>query len=85
MDGFNKLGLSCFEPEGAFYCFPCIKSTGLSSEAFCEKLLYDERVAIVPGNAFGDSGEGFVRVSYCYSLKHLQQALGRIARFLEKL
>ena len=85
VDGFNKLGLSCFEPEGAFYCFPCIKSTGLSSEAFCEKLLYDERVAIVPGNAFGDSGEGFVRVSYCYSLKHLQQALGRIARFLEKL
>ncbi len=85
VDGFNKLGLSCFEPEGAFYCFPCIKSTGLSSEAFCEKLLYDERVAIVPGTAFGDSGEGFVRVSYCYSLKHLQQALGRIARFLEKL
>ena len=85
VDGFNNLGLYCFEPEGAFYCFPSIQSTGLTSEAFCEKLLYAERVAIVPGTAFGDCGEGFVRVSYCYSLKHLKESLRRIARFLNDL
>ena len=64
---FNRLGLECFNPEGAFYVFPCIKSTGLTSEEFCERLLYEENVAVVPGHAFGESGEGFVRVSYAYS------------------
>lgn len=82
---FNRLGLSCFDPEGAFYVFPCIKSTGLSSEEFCERLLFEKKVALVPGNAFGESGEGFVRVSYAYSLKHLMEAMERIAEFLQKL
>ncbi len=63
------MGLTCFEPEGAFYVFPCIKSTGLSSEEFCQELIHQERVAVVPGNAFGDCGEGYVRVSYSYSTK----------------
>lgn len=85
VDGFNKLGLHCFTPEGAFYVFPCIKSTGLSSEEFCEKLLLSKKVAVVPGNAFGDCGEGFVRVSYAYSLKHLKIALKCIGEFLEEL
>ncbi|MCD7773603.1 MAG: aminotransferase class I/II-fold pyridoxal phosphate-dependent enzyme, partial [Ruminococcus sp.] len=85
VDGFNKLGLHCFTPEGAFYVFPCIKSTGLSSEEFCEKLLLSKKVAVVPGNAFGDCGEGFVRVSYAYSLKHLKIALKCISEFLEEL
>lgn len=83
VDGFRKMGLSCFEPLGAFYVFPCIKSTGMSSEEFCAKLLEEERVAVVPGNAFGESGEGFVRVSYAYSIENLQAALERIARFVE--
>lgn len=85
VDGFNKLGLNCFTPEGAFYVFPCIKSTGLSSEEFCEKLLFSKKVAVVPGNAFGDCGEGFIRVSYAYSLKHLKIALKCIGEFLEEL
>ena len=85
VDGFNKIGLTCFEPLGAFYVFPCIKSTGLTSEEFCEKLLYSKKVAMVPGNAFGDCGEGFVRVSYCYSVEHLKQALKRTAEFIEEL
>jgi len=82
---FNRLGLECFNPEGAFYVFPCIKSTGLSSEEFCEKLLYEEKVAVVPGNAFGDSGEGFIRISYAYSFKHLMEAVQRIEKFVNKL
>ena len=82
---FNRLGLSCFEPEGAFYVFPCIKKTGLSSEEFCERLLYEERVAAVPGSAFGESGEGYMRISYAYSLKHLMEAVSRIEKFLNKL
>lgn len=82
--GFNDMGLTCFEPEGAFYVFPCIKSTGMTSEEFCEKLIYSKKVAVVPGNAFGSSGEGFIRVSYAYSLQHLQTALGRIKEFLEE-
>ncbi len=82
---FNRLGLTCFNPEGAFYVFPCIKSTGLSSEEFCERLLYENKVAAVPGSAFGDSGEGYVRISYAYSLKHLMEAMRRIGLFLEKL
>ncbi len=85
VDGFNSLGLHCFEPRGAFYIFPCIKSTGLSSEEFCERLLYSQKVAVVPGNAFGESGEGYVRVSYSYSLSHIQEALKRIESFLTTL
>ena len=83
--GFNDMGLDCFEPEGAFYVFPCIKSTGMTSAEFCEKLIYDKKVAVVPGNAFGESGEGFVRVSYAYSVQHLTTALGRIREFLQEI
>ncbi len=82
---FNRLGLSCFNPEGAFYVFPCIKSTGLTSEEFCERLLYENKVAAVPGSAFGESGEGYIRISYAYSLKHLMEAMSRIEQFLNKL
>ncbi len=85
VSGFNKLGLSCREPKGAFYAFPCIRSTGLSSDEFCEKLLYAEKVAVVPGTAFGQGGEGFVRASYCYSTEHILEALARIERFLKGL
>ena len=85
VDGFNEMGLSCFEPLGAFYVFPCIKSTGLTSEEFCTRLIMDKHVAVVPGTAFGECGEGFVRVSYSYSLKHLKIALERIREFLEEL
>lgn len=85
VDGFNKMGLTCFEPEGAFYVFPCIHSTGLSSEDFCEQLIYKEHVAVVPGPAFGACGEGFVRVSYSYSIRHITEALHRIEHFLEEL
>ena len=82
---FNDMGLDCFTPEGAFYVFPCIKSTGLTSEEFCEKLLMSKKVAVVPGGAFGSSGEGFVRVSYSYSLDHIMEAVKRIKEFLEEL
>ncbi len=85
VDAFNKMGLNCFMPEGAFYIFPCIKSTGLSSEEFCEKLLFSKRVAVVSGTAFGDCGEGYVRISYAYSQKHLKEAVSRIKEFLEEL
>ncbi len=85
VDGFNKLGLECFTPQGAFYVFPCIKSTGLSSAEFCEKLVYNKKVAVVPGDAFGECGEGYIRVSYAYSLNHLREALKRIEEFLEDL
>ncbi len=85
VDAFNAMGLTCFEPEGAFYVFPCIKSTGLTSEQFAEQLLRKEHVAVVPGNAFGNCGEGFLRVSYSYSLSHITEALGRIQRFLKTL
>ncbi len=81
----NDMGLDCFTPEGAFYVFPCIKSTGLSSEEFCEKLLRSKKVAVVPGGAFGASGEGFVRISYSYSLDHLMEAMKRMKEFLEEL
>lgn len=82
IDGFRKMGLSCFEPKGAFYVFPCIKSTGLSSQAFCEELLKDQKVAVVPGTAFGESGEGYVRCSYAYSVEELKEALSRIEKFV---
>ncbi len=85
VDGFNKLGLTCFNPEGAFYVFPSIQSTGLTSEEFCDKLLNSHKVAVVPGNAFGESGEGFIRVSYAYSIKHLNEALERIEEFVNEL
>ncbi len=84
VDELNKMGLTCFEPEGAFYVFPSIQSTGLSSEEFCERLLKEKHVAVVPGNAFGDSGEGFIRISYCYSIKHITEALRRMREFLEE-
>lgn len=85
VDSFNSMGLTCFEPLGAFYVFPCIKSTGLTSEEFCTRLIMDKHVAVVPGTAFGDCGEGFVRVSYSYSINHLKTALVRIGEFLEEL
>lgn len=82
--GFNRLGLTCREPKGAFYAFPCIRSTGMTSDGFCEKLLYAERVAVVPGTAFGQGGEGFIRASYCYSTDHIKEALRRIEKFLNQ-
>ena len=85
VNGFNKIGLECREPKGAFYAFPSIKSTGLTSEEFCQKLLESQRVAVVPGNAFGESGEGFVRASYCYSVEHIKEALVRIEKFLKEI
>lgn len=85
VDGFRKMGLNCFEPLGAFYVFPCIKSTGMGSEEFCETLLREEKVAVVPGNAFGESGEGFVRCSYAYSVENIKEALERIERFVKKV
>ncbi len=84
VDGFNRLGLTCFEPRGAFYAFPCIRSTGLTSDEFCTRLLESQHVAIVPGNAFGAAGEGFVRASYASSVKNIEKALDRIAAFLKK-
>ena len=85
VDGFNKLGLTCREPLGAFYAFPSIQSTGMTSDEFCEKLLYSKHVAIVPGTAFGKGGEGFVRASYCYSVEHIKTALERIGEFLKEI
>lgn len=82
---FNQMGLECFEPKGAFYVFPSIKTTGLSSEEFAEKLLYKERVAVVPGNAFGACGEGFIRCSYAYSVETIKEALNRIERFVKSV
>lgn len=83
VDGFRSLGLDCFEPLGAFYVFPCIKSTGLSSEDFCEKLLMSEKVLVVPGNAFGQCGEGYVRACYASSMDLIIEAIKRIERFLK--
>ena len=85
VDGFRAMGLDCFEPQGAFYVFPSIQTTGLSSEEFCERLLYENHTAVVPGTAFGDSGEGFIRCSYAYSIKSIQIALERIEEFLKTL
>ncbi len=82
---FEKLGLKCFVPKGAFYCFPCIKTTGLSSEEFCTRLIKEKHVAVVPGNAFGQSGEGFIRVSYCNSLANISEAIKRIEQFLTEI
>lgn len=84
IEGFRNMGLSCFEPKGAFYVFPSIKATGMTSEEFCEKLLQDQKVAVVPGTAFGESGEGYVRCSYAYSVAELKEALSRIEKFVKK-
>lgn len=84
-DGFNKIGLSCFEPFGAFYCFPDIRSTHLSSDEFCERLLAEEKVLTVPGNAFGACGEGFIRATYATSIDNIREALVRIKRFVERI
>lgn len=84
VEGFRNMGLDCFEPKGAFYLFPSIKRTGLTSEEFATQLLYDQEVAVVPGTAFGASGEGFIRCSYAYSLEDLKIALDRIGKFVEK-
>ncbi len=83
--GFNRIGLTCREPKGAFYAFPSIRSTGMTSDEFCEKLLFSKKVAVVPGTAFGESGEGFVRASYCYSTEHITEALHRIEEFLKEI
>ena len=82
---FNDLGLHTFTPQGAFYVFPCIKSTGMTSDQFCEELLKDQLVACVPGTAFGEAGEGFIRVSYAYSIEQIKEATSRIKKFLDKL
>ena len=85
LEGLRKIGIECFEPEGAFYIYPNIAPFGLSSEEFCERLLYEQKCAIVPGTAFGESGEGFARISYAYSVKHLKEALTKIEAFVKSL
>ena len=85
MHEFKKIGLKCFEPYGAFYVFPDISEFGMTSEEFATRFLEEERVAVVPGTAFGVSGEGFIRISYAYSLEDLKVALGRLEKFLERL
>lgn len=85
MNAFKEMGLKCFEPYGAFYVFPCIKEFGMTSEEFAMKFLEEEHVAVVPGTAFGDSGEGFLRISYAYSIENLKKAMIRLKRFVEKL
>jgi aminotransferase len=84
VEGFNRIGMDCFEAEGAFYVFPSIRRTGMSSEEFCQKLLYAKKVAVIPGTAFGASGEGYVRVSYSYSVSYLATALARIEEFIRE-
>ena len=85
VSGLREIGIECFEPEGAFYVFPNIGKFGMTSEKFCERLLYEENVAIVPGTAFGDCGEGFARISYAYSVKHIATALEKIEKFVNKI
>ena len=85
MNAFKEMGLKCFEPYGAFYVFPCIKEFGMTSEEFATKFLEEEHVAVVPGTAFGDSGEGFLRISYAYSIENLKKAMTCLKRFVEKL
>ncbi len=82
---FKDMGLSCFEPEGAFYTFPCIKEFGMTADEFASRFLKEEKVAVVPGTAFGDCGEGFLRISYAYSIEELKEALGRLERFVNRL
>lgn len=85
LSGLREIGIDCFEPRGAFYIFPDVRKFGLSSDEFCNRLLYEHKCAIVPGTAFGDSGEGFARISYAYSVKHITEALSRIERFVKTL
>ena len=85
LNAFKEMGLQCFEPRGAFYAFPCIKEFGMTSDEFAMKFLEEEKVAVVPGTAFGNCGEGFLRISYAYSIEELKEALGRMKRFVEKL
>lgn len=85
VNAFNEMGLECFEPYGAFYVFPCIKSLGMTSDEFATKLLKEEKVAVVPGTAFGSCGEGFLRISYAYSIENLKIAMERIERFVKKI
>ena len=85
MNAFREMGLSCFEPYGAFYTFPCIKEFGMTSDEFATRFLEEEKVAVVPGTAFGACGEGFLRISYAYSLEQLKEALGRLSHFVARL
>ncbi|WP_026663280.1 pyridoxal phosphate-dependent aminotransferase [Butyrivibrio proteoclasticus] len=85
LNKFKEIGLPCFEPYGAFYVFPCIKKFGMSSDEFCTRLLTEEKLAVVPGTAFGDCGEGYIRISYAYSLENLKTAMERFERFISKL
>jgi aminotransferase len=85
VQGFRDMGLSCFEPKGAFYCFPRISDLGMTSDEFCNRLLEAEKVAVVPGSAFGESGEGYIRVSYAYSIESIKKALEKIERFIQTL
>ena len=85
VSSLREMGLSCFEPLGAFYVFPCIKEFGMTSEEFAMRFLEEEKVAVVPGTAFGDCGEGFLRISYAYSIEDLKEALGRLERFIGRL
>jgi len=85
LDRLKKMGLECFEPRGAFYVFPCIKSSGMNSEEFCEKFLMAKRVAVIPGTAFGECGEGFVRMSYCNSITNISEAMDRLEAFLAEI
>ena len=85
MSEFKRMGLECFEPYGAFYVFPSIKEFGMSSEEFATRLLNEEKVAVVPGTAFGECGEGFLRISYAYSIEDLKEALGRVEHFIGRL
>ncbi len=85
VNAFQEMGLECFEPFGAFYIFPCVKQFGMTSDEFASRLLHEEKLAVVPGNAFGDSGEGFLRISYAYSLEKLKVAIERLRRFVERL
>lgn len=83
LEGFRNMGLDCFEPHGAFYVFPCIKSTGMTSDSFCEKLLKEKRILVIPGNAFGECGEGFIRATYANSMENILEALNRIQDFVQ--
>ena len=85
LNEFKRLGLPCFEPFGAFYVFPSIKKFGMSSDEFCTRLLKEEKLAVVPGTAFGDCGEGFIRISYAYSLDNLKLAMERLENFIKKI
>jgi len=84
LSGFREIGLTCFEPRGAFYCFPSIKSSGMNSEEFCERLLQEEKVAVVPGNAFGQCGEGYIRCCYAASVSNIEEAIERMGKFLSR-